>query len=383
MSASRQACAAWSVPPFRGRPQTAALARAFIRWIHREGFAAGTLLPRQPELCSILNSNNNTLGAALSTLSQHGVLRRSGRAGTRIVDPDAPVPGLWRVGIVINIDRGYYSRMHVEIHRVLAQRYCARASVFLRAAGAENVGMPCVSQIDGLYEAVTAGAIDGIISQTSIAGAGGKHSFGDIPVEIAGFPRIGASGVLLDQNAVVEALVRRLAKAGARRVAFVRYGADRPPPSRRLDARFLRAAGEAGLQASPDEIFAVPKDDNLYASGCAETAQRILSMPAERRPDGIAILNDNVAAYVSLAFLLAGYRPLLAVMDNLQIPLPFALPVLPSDVDIDGLAALAASKLMARVQNPSIPPSIDRVLPAEAPMRFPVGYPKQQKEPTP
>lgn len=170
--------------------------------------------------------------------------------------------------------------------------------------GGDMVSGPLAS---GSYDALDPGAIDGLLIVSSTFGAAiGSETFakfvrrfGRIPVVSLGHELSGATSVLVDGAAAVEALTLHVIEQHERRrLAFVQ--GNNSESNERLDG-FKSALAKAGLKAEPALIF----DGDFYADSGKRAVERLLlahatdSRGAEEKGvlgvDGIVAANDWMA----------------------------------------------------------------------------------------
>ena len=154
-----------------------------------------------------------------------------------------------------------------------------------------------------------------------------------------------------------------LLAAGARRLAYV----NRPTGThsgRERGAGFCETMGLAGAAGVSFELMDADRAD--YDGGVA-AGRRLLDRPPERRPDGIFCSTDELAfGLIDVArdeFGLSVPGDLAVVgFDDIPMARAGAYAMTTVRQDTDGLAQRAVSRLVERMETPSLPPRVD-VLP--------------------
>lgn len=335
------------------RPQVAALTRSLVRLIHERGIGPGGKVPSQAEIRSAFGANNNTLNGAMAVLSSCGVLSRKDRSGTVVENSDAVIPGLWRVGIVLNIDRGFYSQMLVHLHAAL-NAVGAGTAIYIRKAGKEKKESAVFADFDGLDDAIDDGCLDGIVTQSSIDGDWAAPERSHVVIEHVGAWEQAPSGTVIDMAQTVKVAYAHLVSQGCGNIGLVSSAVHKP-----IAPRLFAMISETRCQAEKDRLpFAVwtkvINSDNYHETG-SEIASQLLALPSGRRPDGLIVLNDNIAAVLTAVFVNTAYRPKLVVQTNRQVPIMFPMPVAACEVDVKELADTAVRRTLARMRNTTLP----------------------------
>lgn len=100
-----------------------------------------------------------------------------------------------------------------------------------------------------------------------------------------------ARSVVPDDRAGGAAAVRELLDAGHRRIAYVDAPEPKPIASHLRFQGYLEVLAEAGIEPDP----ALHIDAEISARGGRDAVDRLLSLPADRRPTAIFFFNDRLA----------------------------------------------------------------------------------------
>ncbi len=322
-------------------------ARALLRLIHDQRLLAGDRLPAQEALRRALKVGNGRINAAMRLLVRNGILQRQTKTGTVVKQPDALLPNFWTVGLPAFVPHepgghSFFVHLHHSLEMCLLQAGC-RIRVYVQPCNPDGVPRSL-----GLYEDLLAdaddGELDAVVSPVVIEPrdeVGGRLR--GIPAVHVAASETEPCAVLIDRFELARQAVQRLAGQGGRHLALVMHGS--------LDAAFR--GGWDGFRAGLAEAGEVVGESTPWVTGRGleggvQAARELLARPADRRPDGLVVMDDWIAH--GLADLLrreSDYRPLLAVQTSRQVPLGFALPVIRYEVDIDALARQAVDLCLA------------------------------------
>ncbi len=329
-----------------GHSQTRHAYREVLRLVHAANLLPGDRLPPQSELGRALGLCQGTLSAAMNLLVADGVVSRRQRLGTVLLrrEPANPQRRLWTVGIVMPEFTGpFFPVLTYFLHRRLIQAGCSDRAYMVMPGPrrpSRHAGLG-PAYFAGLEEDLEDGVLDGVITPTTLQTK-------RVPVcAIAGF-EIARFGVLIDQAALVTSACAELTRRGCRRLAVVT--AQPPGPGNgRCWAAFVDASRLLGRPATGQNRIVV----GAAVEGGVNAARQLLALPANRRPDGLIVLDDVIAQSLTATLREAGpYRPLIAAQTNAQSPLSFALPVLSYAVDVEALADRAVTLLVSALLNP-------------------------------
>lgn len=130
--------------------------------------------------------------------------------------------------------------------------------------------------------------------------------FLDCRPEDGGFP-----AVVPHDYAGGRAAVRELVEFGHRRVAFIDTDEERPVAAELRYRAYVDVLTEAGIDPDPDLHVSVPTS----AAGGRAAAEALWALPPDRRPTGVFVFNDRIAAGVYSWANRAGLR----VPDDLSV----------------------------------------------------------------
>lgn len=335
------------------RPQVAVLTRSLVRLIRERGIEPGGKVPSQAEILKSFGANNNTLNGAMSVLSSCGVLSRKDRSGTVVENPDAVIPGLWRVGIVLNIDRGFYSQMLVYLHTAL-NAVGAATTIYIRKSDREKKSHAVFADFDGLNDAIDDGCLDGIVTQSSIGGNWSSPERSHVAIEHAGAWEQTPSGAVIDMAHTVETAYGHLISRECRNIGLVSSTVHKSDSPRLFD-RIAKTRREAECDQLRFSTWTQDVNNENYHETGQVIATQLLALSPDKRPDGLMVLNDNIAAVLTAVFVNTPYRPKMVVQTNRQVPIMFPMPMTACEVDVEELAKIAVRRTLARMCNPSLP----------------------------
>jgi len=364
--------------PTRGRGKTPVASgsqvevacKALLRLIWTNGLRAGDRLPTHWELCEKIGVSNNSLAPAMRRLVEAGVIARKTKAGTVVVDPNAFAEPLWRVGVAENFENlrsasPYFSLLCACVQNELVRTGCW-PRLYLRRVSTDRPA-DALGDYPELSSDAESGLLDGAIALGSLSREGWDRATGAAP--LCGFSEAASCGALIDMRGVIREAVRVLAGRGCERIEVVRKSGH--PAERVIRKGFREGIAAAGLPkralVEPSSAWShsavIPGTLTHMLAGGRE-AQVLLGLPAKRRPDGLVVTDDYMAAGLTSVLREAGgYRPRIAVITHLQAPQIYALPVLRFELDIAELAQRGVAILMERLRNPGLPDRVDWVAP--------------------
>ncbi len=335
------------------RPQVAALSRSLVRLIHARGIESGGKVPSQAEIRTEFAANNNTLNAAMAVLSSCGVLSRKDRSGTIVDNPNAVIPGLWRVGLVLNIDRGFYSQMLVYLHAAL-NALGAGTTIYIRDFVKEDKGNTVFADIDGLDEAFDDGCLDGLITQSAICDKWTQRERRHVAIEHVGAWEQAPSGVVIDMAHTLEVGYAHLTSLGCGNIGLVSSTVHES-----MTPRLFATIADTQRKAEKERLlfsrWTMETNHRNYHEVGREIVAKLLAVVPNKRPDGLIVMNDNMAAVLTAILVNTTYRPKLVVQTNRQIPIVFPMPVSACEVDVEKLASISVRRTLARMCNPTLP----------------------------
>jgi DNA-binding LacI/PurR family transcriptional regulator len=288
----------------------------------------------------------------MGALVRAGGLRRRSGWGTGICDLDALSKTCWTVGIagLVAPDSGPVAFYGALLHRLLSRlaRAGCRCNTYFRS---EQAHWPHrLSDFPGLEEDAEGGVIDALLAITSLdlRQCRALERRG-LPVCHTGFWEEMPHATIVDTSAMLRDAADLLAARGTRRLAVLN-----PDPARLLaTVRDQPVAGRAGvppLLRTGEALVALPSQ----GAGSAVVRQ-LLARPPSRRPGALVCTDDFTALEVTQVLAgQSGYRPLVAVMTTRQLPIPFALPVIRFELDLDELADRGVEKVQRLLLNPTL-----------------------------
>ncbi len=340
-----------------GATQVERTCKAILRTIWAQGLKAGDRLPNHRDLVASLGVSNNTMDPAMRRLVETGVITRRPKTGTVVLDPDAFTESLWRVGVLENFDdmrtaSPYWSLLGAFVQHDLANAGCWPRLYFHRIRGASPPLK--IGDYRALREDVDRGRLDGAVCLGSMD----LHDWHDVAdgLPLCGFHESFGSGVVVDGKAWRLEARELFGNSGCCRIGDFEGGDDQGGFPVRLDS------GEKILVVYPRPAGSTRAVYHMDVGRAA--AQTLLRLPKSRRPDGLMMQDDYMAAgFTQQLRESEGYRPSIAVLTHLQNPLSYALPILQFEVDISEMSRLCVAMLLERLRNPAIPKQIDRIVP--------------------
>lgn len=340
-----------------GTTQVERTCKAILRTIWAQGLGPGERLPNHRDLVVSLGISNNTLDAAMRRLVETGVITRRPKIGTVVLDAEAFTEPLWRVGVLENFDdmrtaSPYWSLLGAFVQHDLANAGCWPRLFFHRVRGASPPLK--IDDYRALREEVDRGRLDGAVCLGSMD-MNDWHGVAD-GLPLCGFHEKLDCGVVVDGTAWRRAAREIFSRAGCRRIGDFEGGDDHDGFPIRLDNGESILVSHPRPAGSPRAVF--------HMDVGRAAAQTLLRLPKSRRPDGLLLQDDYLAAgFTQQLRESEGYRPSLAVLTHIQNPLPYALPILQFEVDISEMSRLCVAILLARLRNPTLPGHVDSVVP--------------------
>jgi DNA-binding transcriptional regulator YhcF (GntR family) len=341
-----------------------------LRVIWSRGLDRGDVLPTQLELQKMYGFSHNVLSPAMQRLVRAGVVTRTPKLGTFVVDPRAFREPIWRIAVAENFispssASPFFSLLAGFVQRELIGLGC-RPKLYLRPE-LESVPRDPVSIYGGLADDVQQGALDGAIALGCIDEKDWRRCAGVAP--ICGFAESASCGAAIDQRVMAKEAVTLLASAGCRRISIISN--TRPPELQRFWDGFEEGVALACLPRWSGELISAKELTprhlqhatwQIAAGQCV--ANFLAAMSPKNRPDSLIVLDDFTAAGLTATLReIEQYRPRIAVLTNLQVNQVYALPVFRFQLDIDLLARRGVAVLFERLLNLSLPPKMDWIAP--------------------
>jgi DNA-binding LacI/PurR family transcriptional regulator len=266
-------------------------------------FAAGSSIPTWDRLQHRFDVSRSTIRLALRDLKEEGFLRAAGRSGTLVTE--AP-PHLCGYALVLPHARErregifslFWEALEAEVRDTVQGRHDGhgRVRVFRGVEEDPEAARAFLNEIEAHHYA-------GLIF-------GKDSSLLHHPrVEESGVPRVylgsrpdpqGVPAVYPHTRLFMEKALDRLASAGCRRVAVLTI-----PSHRRYFGDCVMAAGERGLLTRRWWVHPMSPQ---HPEGAESWTQLLMSLPADERPDGLVITDDNLAASATTGLLRSGVR---------------------------------------------------------------------------
>lgn len=350
-----------SIFHLHGRPQTGNVLRQIVRYIHELDLKKGSILPSQEKLAQIFKSNHNTINAAMKALTTSRVLTRKPGLGTVLLDPKCRVRGLWRVALALVPpvrSEIYYAQLLLLLQAQLYQEKIALYTYNLEHKDDDSADS--LSHFVDLENDLKSGQIDLVLTMSSLPKSEWNYwSDRGIPFVHAGAWEDAPCGVIIDQGRMVREAVSHLVRRGCVRPAVVSQGGP-VAGHERYWRGFVAAAEEFFLPCGQEQQLHA----GFGAVGGFMLGKRLLEMPSDRRPDGLIVTNDLIAAGLTAMLVRqAEYRPLISVQTNRQASLAFAMPIIPFELDVNDLAQRATDLVLQRLFRPTSSPIRDWVHP--------------------
>lgn len=331
----------------------------------RSRMAPGDRFPTQDALRRDLHLTNHAISGAMAVLVETGVVVRRQRSGTVFNGFSSFPRSLLHVGIALA------NPAHNTVCQAAAQVFTSSVNALFR----QGVGIQIfpidrtkawtptrLSAIPELVDSVGEGAVDALLLPLQYMA---KDQIAELesrgmPVVFCGCLDDEQCGVLIDHRAFARQAVEELHARGCRRLAIAYL--DRPKPGHAdFWHGFCEATQLLAQECGEQSLFT--SDLQPGREGGLAVAAKLLALPPDQRPDGLIVPDDWLALGMQEALLSAGWAPPMVVQTNLQLPLPFQVPVSAHDIDLDGLAQAAANLALARLVEPWCPARTVRVVP--------------------
>lgn len=345
--------------------------KALMRYIRARNLGPKDKLPPQKELRAELRFSNDTLTSAMKRLVASGMLVRRTGAGTILADDSpATIRSLWTVGILLHpttamLHMPFWAQLTQSLHsRIVGGGYEVRQF----GMKGEIDHLPGQADFPGLPEAIGARRVDALVTLPWFEpGDWAEVRRQGVGMCSAGPWESAPCGVIIDQKPGVAWAVRRLVEHGCRRLAVVSENVP-SPGFERFWVGFEQ--GLASVRAA-HEVHGFEPVPALASGGYGgqRVAERLLALPADERPDGLIVIEDQLALGLTTTLLHSDYRPAIVIQANRQAALSMALPVFRYEVDIEALAEQAVELLLDQLYAPQAPPEVRwyEPVPLEAP----------------
>ena len=319
------------------KPQVRRAYRDLLCLMHSQDMTEGSSLPPHETLRRRIRCGSNVLDEAMRLLVDDGVISRSRNLGTTVRELSRVAAHTWSIAVVA-VDEPVYAVKPLAEHylrRALLERGCADRT-YLTKPSARGVRQDLqLSDCVALAEDVESGKVDGILSLVRLRP-------GPVPIVHVMTAKTGGPRVSLDLGAFVTDAAKHLISRGSRRLALI-CGND--IPTRELGSSLLsQIASEASLP-KPRIIESQPR-----AWEGARLAAELIALSPSHRPSGLIVCDDHVASGLTAALCAhPEYQPNIAVLANLQLPMPMARSVTRFVLDIRQLADAAVETILRKV----------------------------------
>jgi len=284
------------------------IAEMFRRKIVSGELKPGAALPKREQLLKLCDASKGTVQTAVNKLMEDGFLESHGVKGTFV--SKAP-PHLGRVGIAFPSLEGQDERPDSFWTMLERQaREIERQSEEVAFEAYREIGMRGSSrELERLLSDIEARKMLGLVlvEYWRLPGMILKEIFSKVPTLVFSVEPIAERNVhriYLDYTSVIDEGLDALKRLGARDVAMV-TNAELPED---FVAHYVRAAREKGLRAPEEWMQACPLGlrEALWTSNMAKL---LFSPEMRRRPEGLLILNDNLAPHVFRTLSSLGLTP--------------------------------------------------------------------------
>ena len=309
-------------------------------------YAPGSRLKTYDEFEPLLGVSRATLRSAIGVLKEEGFIKSYERSHM-YVSPEPP--HLSRYGLALK-SQDMSSRFEQALSQVAEQltRSGKVEVVIFRGiyAGSEHPDW------DKLRSDIRSHRLAGLIVRSDPSFLEGTGALEDrtlpkIAVRVA--PHPGFHRVLLDNQTFTDQGVDWLISNGRRQIAAIGFGT-----SPALEC-FIRSCETRGISLRPEWCIGLGLD---YPESARKVAQLLASLPADRRPDGLMILDDNFAEYACSGLLAAGLRIpdeiSLVVHCNWPWPVPDVVPMMRVGFDTHEVLHIALDMINRARRNESV-----------------------------
>lgn len=325
--------------------QIASCCRALVRYIIKQGLTFGEKLPAQEELRKLLNYSHNSMSPAMNLLVDSGMLERKPKIGTIINDPKSFPAGLWRIafpfGMLDNTPRCQFETILIRY----LQEKCFQAKCHMRfyILNVDKVGIVPheFSDFGLLQNDLEAGRVDGILTPAFFSAESSIYAaVFSVPLcNVGGWQETPLRVSIAFQDVIIQG-IGLLDKKGCKSISVI----------------FDRNSQKEVVDFIDNQIIKDQKYKNLQIkiidTGNLKCVEEIVGSYKENeasRPDGLIVLNDNLALELTTRLRDLSFSPEVIVQSNKQIPLFFPMPVIKIEFDIEELADAGVSLLMDRI----------------------------------
>lgn len=314
-----------TISKIRTKPSVRDVYCRLIKYILKNGLAEGDPLPPHELLRKELKVGNDTLSQAIQLLTYDGVLKTVRRVNTVVADPSKASIHLWTVALAMPPEiSAFSSLLQAYLHQSLSRNGCADRT-YVRPHESQWIieDEHPASDFTGLEQAAASGEVDAIISRDKLIC---KY----VPVCRVSHHDV-VFGITYETMDVVKDSQEVLARRGVARPLIVMVGEKQTSlPIPRLPFACMETKNDA-------DWLRISKQPEARQG--LMIAEYLLSLPSKQRPSGIICSDDHVTLGISAGLIKdPAYRPLMTSLSNRQLPLPFLLPVIRYEMDIEALA---------------------------------------------
>lgn len=335
-----------------------------VRYIWDLKLKPGDKLPPHEVIRNKFGLGNATITRALKSLKVDGVLSAKRRVGTYVVDSQADGHAGRVIGLTsVQPENGNIGPAHFYLLHYL--------QMFFRSVGCQTVVFYCnpthgkyvvgMDYFPGLKRSVEEHRLDAVVLVgTDISEESWRwieeRKMHPCVVGITHAP----VGVMLDYESMTQRAIELLVSQGCKRPGI----AISPGVIRDFVWPVFCRVTKNLVGFDPERFYF----EGISADGGNQIARDVLARNPSDRPDGLAILDDQIAMglishLVRKRSTNQKYLPLLACQTNKQIPMDFPVDeIVRFEVDIDLLARTVVQMLIGHLQNPGLPWETQRIM---------------------
>ena len=264
-----------------------------VRYIWDQGLKRGDRLPSCATIARDVHLGEATVFRAVKRLQEEGVLKSQDKVGVFVADPRTPGLAGYHVGVLMGrADTvGYMAPLSGYIQNALSRNGC-RSMVFHGEIGDDSSMEDTLELHVGVKQCIERGEIQGLMLAMALSEENWNYlRERNIPAcYVGGFPYLAAPlAATLSLKNVLDAGLKRLLVLGKRRPALFLPKLDTESEAMRI---FKCLTGTlTGFD---------PEQYCFHYSGVSEgraLAVKILSIPKDKRPDGILFLDHYLALH--------------------------------------------------------------------------------------
>ena len=330
--------------------------QSVVRYIRDMRLKSGDKLPPNELIRTELGLGNATITRAINALKEDGVLSTKRRVGTYVGDPEADGHPARIIGIGAQKsgDPGigpFYSCLFHYLSTYLHDQGCQAILFHCKPTHGESAVE--LGYFPGLQRSVEEHRLDGVLLMVDISQAAWDwlETRKMHPVFVGATAHVPV-GVMIDYSTLAQQAIDELLRQGFTKPAIVIASGVIGDFVRPVFSQMTRHLPNF----DPDRFYFAPSIRKTK-----DIAEELLRRPRSEQPDGLAILDDQIALELIAGLVrqkLNGgkYLPPFVVHTNKQIPMTFPLsPITRFEVDIDVLAREVVHMLENRLRLPATP----------------------------